>query len=122
MTKRRTLHVALALLAAYAIALQSMLLSIVAPGAWVADAFGTSICAPSRTAHDVPSPASGHHHDCLAACLAAGSATAATLGNATPALKLRWGRGRTIALALDQAPAAQRFIAKAYESRAPPLG
>ncbi len=120
MSIRRHVRVTVALIAAYAVALQTILLVFV--GAMPAGATqfaGTSICSGSG-ATDPATP--GHSQDCLGACLTGcccGTA-AVPLPGATVAYLPE--SAQAVAAAIQPAAATRPGRTAAHRSRAPPLG
>ena len=122
MKMRRNLRMALALLAAYALALQAVLLaaSPLAGGLGAAD---QPICRTLAAADGAPSAPAGPRHDCLAACLAMGCGTAdVTIARIGSAADYPPATMRTVAFAPDVARAPHSLVAYSHYSRAPPRG
>jgi hypothetical protein len=118
---------ALALLAAYAVALQSLLFGVVGPLAGLEQISAASICShsaaggtdPAAPGHAHPA-APGHGHDCLAACLA-GCCAAPAVPVAGFGVVHAPVATRTAALAPQRTPPARAGATGAHRSRAPPL-
>jgi len=110
---------ALALLAAYAIALQSLLFGVVGPLPGLEQISAAPICSHSGSGGTDPA-APGHSHDCLAACLA-GCCAAPALPAAGSGVVHAPIAIRTAALAPEREPPARAGATGAHRSRAPPL-
>jgi len=106
----------LALVAAYAVALQAILL---AAGSPVAGA-GAAICSPLHTGGPPTAPAQ-HGPDCLAACLACCCGAAALPPPGTAVIDLA-GPAPAVPAAFEAVPALRLAATGAHRSRAPPLG
>jgi len=108
----------LALVAAYALALQAILLVVAGPAAGIGDSLAAAICSHSGDNGTAPAPF-GHGCDCLANCLAG------CCGAAAPSPET------AVIYAGGPAPAAEAALAAvatlrpratlAHRSRAPPL-
>jgi hypothetical protein len=110
-----------ALIAAYAVALQTLLLTFggVVPGA--AQAAAVPLCSASRAAGP-PGPASpAPGHDCLAACLTGCCCGGATVPGPGIAIAYLPEPAQTVAVAIETTAALPSGIAPAHRSRAPPL-
>jgi len=117
---RRHVRAAIALIAAYAVALQTILLALVLPVAGTAAFAAQPVCAASGTAGTGSVPA-GHARDCLAACLTGCCGGASAVPPPAAAM---------IALAPQAAPAPASKLKRvatlrppvtgAHRSRAPP--
>jgi len=118
MTLQPRARAGIALIAAYAVALQALLLAVVAPPAALAGTALLPICA-GAPAHSAPG---GGGQDCLDACLTGCCCTAPILpAPEHDAFRIAPRPLQTLAAALDaQSPVLVR-PAKAHRSRAPPL-
>jgi hypothetical protein len=116
-----------ALIAAYALAMQALLLAVIASSAGVAGAAALPICA-SAGAHPIPADdgqagggQAGHGQDCLDACLT-GCCCGAPLQPLPPhALASPPQPLQALAAARDGSPPVPTRAAKAHRSRAPPV-
>ncbi len=111
-----------ALVAAYAVALQAILLVLGGPIAGAGDFAAQPICSAFGAAGTGSAPV-GHEHDCLAACLigCCCGATAAPAPGAILVYALK--PARTVGAAGEAATPTLRLSATgAHRSRAPPLG
>lgn len=109
-----------ALVAAYAVALQAMALAVGGPIGGVAGFAAHPICAPANTSGSPAAPA-GHRDDCLAGCLACccGAAAPAPVAPFVPTPM----PARKVAAAIEVAPATLHLrVSRAHRSRAPPFG
>jgi hypothetical protein len=110
----------IALTAAYAVALQALLLAFIAPSADLAGTAALSICASSS--HSAPSGPgqAGHGRDCLDACLTGCCCVAPLLPR--PARAVRYAPKPLQTLATRFEPQAPVVVgrATAHRSRAPP--
>jgi hypothetical protein len=109
----------IALIAAYAVALQALLLAVMASSAGVASATGIAalpLCA-STSNHSTPS---GHGQDCLDACLTACCCGAPLMPAAPRALYSAPKPLQALAVALNVGTPVLIRAAKAHRSRAPP--
>jgi hypothetical protein len=110
----------IALVAAYAVALQALLLAVIAPSAVAAGAAALPICASS--VHPAPGGPgqAGHGQDCLDACLTGCCCAAPLLP--VPARALLYAPRPLQTFAEGGEPQAPMLIgrAKAHRSRAPP--
>jgi hypothetical protein len=120
MTIRQNLRTALALLAAYVVALYPVLFAVAIPAIGAADSFDQPICSTLHAADQAPGVPAGHRHDCLTACLAACCGASAPTLATTNAAHTGWGNGRSFELSPTNSQAMQSVIANAYRSRAPP--
>jgi hypothetical protein len=120
MSVRRKTPAFVALAAAYAVVLQTVLLAIC--GALVGGnaPAAASLCAPSPGGERQPWPA-GHGDDCLSACFACccGMAVAPAPGSARADLR---GPVQRIAAPAILAAATPHRVGRAHRSRGPPLG
>jgi hypothetical protein len=118
MTTRSCSRTIVALAAAYALALQAILLAIGAPAAGAGEFAAPPICSAPGTGHSVPP---GHAPDCLGACLTGccGGAPHCSL-TAMPAgyapLPLQ-----SPAVMAETTPVSYLHAAGAHRCRAPPL-
>lgn len=120
MSMRPSARAALALVTAYALALQVVLLAVACPLAGGAAFAAQPICSHLGAGGSVPAPA-GHCCGCLGACLAGCCAAPAPQPPGVGVL-YRPGTARTIAVALDRGPLVRSSVTGAHRSRAPPLG
>jgi hypothetical protein len=123
MSQQRKMRAIVALVAAYAVALQGAFLAI---GGLAADPNAgarlgaSSLCLSSRLGAEHPAP-SGHEHGCPAACgICCCSAPATTTSAATTAYD-HVPAGLIVAATVI-APTRRFDADRAYRSRAPPLG
>jgi len=114
------LRAVLALVTAYAVALEVVLLAVAGPLAGDAAFAAQPICSHLGAAGSAPAPA-GPYCDCLGACLA-GCCTAPSPPPPAVAVIHKLGTARTISVALALAPLLRSSAAAAHRSRAPPLG
>jgi hypothetical protein len=119
MSMRRHIRAAVALIAAYAVALQMILLALVGPLS-TAHLAAQPICSSFGTAGTGSVPP-GHSQDCLAACLTGCccGATAVPVPGATVAYAPE--PAQTVTAAIEAAIAMRPGTAAANRSRAPPL-
>lgn len=110
----------LAQVAAYAVALQAILLVVAGPMAGAAGLFVAPICSHSGVGIPGPAPA-GHGCDCIANCLAGCCSTAAGPPAGIAALDAPRSM-QTVVAALAIVPILRSGAAVAHRSRAPPLG
>ena len=106
----------IALVAAYAVVLQTAMVAI--GGAIAGGAGGTPICAHTNAGDTGPAP-TGHGYDCLAACVACCCGVSG-LPAAPGVARLARTFVRTAAPPNDAAPAARLAVTRAHRSRAPP--
>jgi hypothetical protein len=120
MTLRRYARALVALLAAYAVALQIIVLAAGSPAAGVAGLSSLPICSPLGAGNSDPAPA-GHGHDCLAACLVGCSGNPHLLP--PPAAAVIYGPqpARMIAASVDATVPLRFGPTGAHRSRAPPV-
>ena len=120
MSIRRHVRATVALIAAYAVALQTVLLVFAgaAPGATLLAA--TPICSSVGTAGTGSAP-SGHGRDCLAACLTGCCCGAAAVPVPGTAIGYAPESAQTVTAAIEAATAMRPAITAAHRSRAPPL-
>jgi hypothetical protein len=119
MSIRRYARAAVALIAAYAVALQMILLALIGPMG--ATQFAAQpVCSTFGTAGTGSVPP-GHAQDCLAACLTGFccGATAVPVPGATVAYAPE--TAQTVTAAIDAATAMRSGVTAAHRSRAPPL-
>jgi hypothetical protein len=120
MSIRRYARAAVALIAAYAVALQMILLALVGPMGGATQFAAQPICSTFGTAGTGSVPA-GHSQDCLAACLAGCccGATAVPVPGATVAYVPE--PAQIVMAVIESATAMRPGITAAHRSRAPPL-
>jgi len=124
MSLRRKMRAIMALVAAYAVALQAIFLAIggllagptdLGPPLWT-----NSLCESLRPGTTRPA-SSGHEHDCSAAC-AVCCCSAPTEPASAPATAHERALAGLIAAAAVIVPTRQFNARRAHRSRAPPLG
>jgi len=120
MRLRRTARTILALVAAYAVALEAILLAIGGPLAAAGDLASRQICSSVNSNSSGPMPA-GHGYDCLAACIACCCGAQGPTGPATAITYAPKPAGK-VTVAVDVAAAPGLGAMRAHRSRAPPLG
>jgi hypothetical protein len=120
MNTRRHIRAAVALIAAYAVALQMILLALAGPMGGTTQFAAQPICSAIGTAGTGSVPP-GHSQDCLAACLTGccGGATAVPVPGATIAYAPE--PAQTVSAAIEAATTMGPGITAAHRSRAPPL-
>lgn len=121
MTIRQYVRATVALLAAYAVALQTILLVFAGTVPGAAPFAATPICSAIGTAGTGSVPA-GHSQDCLAACLTGCccGATAVPVPGTTVAYAPE--PAQTVTAIIDTAITMRPGVTAAHRSRAPPLG
>jgi hypothetical protein len=121
MSIRRYVRATAALIAAYAVALQTILLVFagVVPGGATQFA-ATPICSTIGTAGSGSVP-SGHSQDCLAACLTGCCCGAAAVPVPGTTVAYTPEPARIVIAAVEAATAMRPGITAAHRSRAPPL-
>lgn len=120
MKLRRRGRKIVALAAAYAVALQAILLAGAGAGALAAGARSSAwaICLSGKAAGSHRAP-TGHGYDCLFACLAGCCAIAAAPPPAMPA-RYAPATTRKLAVAVEAARHLRLSLPRAHRSRAPP--
>jgi len=116
MTMRRSARTLVALAAAYAVALQALLLAVGVPAVGASEFAAVPICSSFGAGHSAPA---GHTQDCLGACLSGcccGAAVFPAPGLVTAPVPLL-----RIAAAPATAPPLRLSVTRANRSRAPPL-
>jgi hypothetical protein len=110
----------MALIAAYAVALQTILLVLTVPITGTAAFAAQPIC--SNGAAATGSAPHGHDHDCLAACLT--GCCCGTTVLPTPGAAVAYAPERALAVVAAIAPVSTSplSVTAAHRSRAPPLG
>jgi hypothetical protein len=116
---RQNARAVLALVTAYALALQVVLLAVACPLPGGAAFAATPICSHSGAGGSVPAPP-GQCCGCLGACLA-GCGAAPASQRPSVAVRSTPGTAGAIAVALDPGPLARSSVTGAHRSRAPPL-
>jgi hypothetical protein len=112
---------AVAVVAAYAVALQTILLVFGGSIAGADDLFGQTICSHDSSGTNDSAPI-GHGRDCLAACLT-GCSCGVTAAPVRDSALLYAPQPLQFVAALGQAnPAIWSSAVRAHRSRAPPLG
>jgi hypothetical protein len=119
MSISRFARMAVALIAAYAVALQTILLVLMIPVAGSAAFAAQPICLSSAVGSG--SAPNGHAHDCLGACLTGCCCGTTVLPTPGPAVGYRPERALPVVAALQQVPRSQLGATGAHRSRAPPL-
>jgi hypothetical protein len=119
MSLRQFSRPALALVAAYAVALQAMLLVVAAPVTGGGDSYAQPICAHAG-AHGSGSAPVGQCCDCMAICVAGCSSAATPPSEPTGRYALEWVR--TDAPVVAVVPRLHLSAIGVHRSRAPPLG
>jgi len=121
MSMRHHVRAGVALAAAYAVALQAILLAIGAPGGVAGELAALPICSTLGSTqgggHSAPG---GQTHDCLGACLGCGCGTP-VCPTAGPALGYAPAPLHIIAAAVTARPLLQLRATGAHRSRAPPF-
>jgi len=124
MSLRRKTRAIVALVAAYAVALQATFLVVGGPVAGPTNlgaSFGaSSLCLSSRPGGEHPAP-SGHEHDCSAACAACCCSAPAAPASAAATAYEKVPAG-LIGAAVVIVPTWRFNSGRAHRSRAPPLG
>ena len=118
MVIRRHARTAIALVAAYAVALQTILLALVLPAAGTAAFAAQPICAASEAVGTGSVPA-GHAHDCLATCLT-GCCGTASAAPPIAAIVLAPQAAPAPASTLKRVATLRPLATGAHRSRAPP--
>jgi hypothetical protein len=118
MSIRRQARTAVALIAAYAVALQTILLVLAAPIAGPAAFAAQPICSHSVGTGSAPT---GHAGNCLGACLT--GCCCGTTVLPTPGFAVAFAPERALpaALTLEPVSTPQLRVTGAHRSRAPPL-
>jgi hypothetical protein len=112
-------RVGLALTAAYAVALQALLLAFIAPAAALAGTAVVPLCASSHSTSGGPGQ-TGHGQDCLDACLTGCCSAAPLLPKPARALLYAPKPLQTLTAGLEAQELVVAGHAKAHRSRAPP--
>jgi len=119
MSIRRHVRATVALVAAYAVALQTILLVFAGTVPGATSFAATPICSGSGST----GPASpGHSQDCLTACLTGCCYGAPAVPVPEAAVAYAPESAPTVTAAIEAAAAPQPGITAAHRSRAPPLG
>ena len=121
MSIRRYVRPAVALIAAYAVALQTILLAFAGALPGATSLAATPICSSVGTAGTGSLPP-GHSQDCLTACLTGCCCGAAAVS--MPAATVAYARepARIVIAAIEPAATPRPGVTAAHRSRAPPLG
>jgi len=121
MSIRRYVRATVALIAAYAVALQTILLVFAGALPGTPSLASTPICSSVGTAGTGSVPA-GHSQDCLTACLTGCCCGAAAVP--LPAATVAYAREseRIVIAAIEPAATPRPSVTAAHRSRAPPLG
>jgi hypothetical protein len=117
----RSARAAVAVVAAYAVALQTILLVFGSSIAGADNLFGQTICSHDGGGTSVPAPA-GHGRDCLAACLTGCSCGAAAVPVRESTLLYAPQSLQFIAASERAGPTIRPSAINAHRSRAPPPG
>jgi hypothetical protein len=120
MSMRRHIRAAVALFAAYAVALQMILLALIGPMGGATQFAAQPICSSFGTAGTGSVP-TGHSQDCLAACLTGCccGVTAVPVPGATVAYAPE--PAQTVTAVIEATAAMRPGMTAAHRSRAPPL-
>ena len=120
MSIRRHVRATVALIAAYAVALQTILLVFAGAVPGAAQFAATPICSAIGTAGTGSAPP-GHSQDCLTACLT--GCCCGTTAVPVPGATIAYvpGPARIDMAAIEAAATSQPGITAAHRSRAPPL-
>jgi hypothetical protein len=121
MSIRRYARAAMALIAAYAVALQMILLALVGPMAGATQFAAQPICSAIGTAGTGSVPA-GHSQDCLAACLTGCCCGATAVPVPGTNVAYTPEPAQTVTATIETAVTMRPGIDAAHRSRAPPLG
>lgn len=118
MSMRQSARTLVALAAAYAVALQALLLAVGVPVTGASEFAAVPICSSFGAGHSAPA---GHTQDCLGACLTGCCCGAAVFP--APGLAMAYAPVPLlrIAAAPEIAPTSRFSAARANRSRAPPL-
>jgi hypothetical protein len=120
MSIRRYVRATVALIAAYAVALQTILLVIAGAVPGATQFAATPICSAIGTSGTGSAP-SGHSQDCLAACLTGCCCGAAAVPAPGTTIAYAPEPAPTVIAAIEAATATRPGITAAHRSRAPPL-
>lgn len=119
MTNRRYARAAVALIAAYAVALQAILLVFTVPIVGASTFAAQPICLNSAAgAGSVPND---HARDCLGACLTGCCCATTVLATPGPAVAYAPERARSVIAAIAPVSTPPLSVTAAHRSRAPPL-
>lgn len=121
MSIRRHVRGTVALIAAYAVALQTILLVFAGALPGAAPFAATPICSSVGTAGTGSLPP-GHSQDCLTACLTGCCCGAAAVPLPGAAVAYVAEPARVVIAAIDAATIARPGVTEAHRSRGPPLG
>jgi hypothetical protein len=119
MSTRRYARAAIALIAAYTVALQAILLVLTVPIGRSAAFVAQSICSHSEAGSG--SGPTGHGHDCLGACLTGCCCGTTVLPTPGPAVGYAPERALPVVVAFEPVSMPPRPATGAHRSRAPPL-
>jgi hypothetical protein len=119
MSIRRQARAAVALIAAYAVALQAILLVFSVPVAGTAAFAAQPICSNSAAA--TGSAPNGHARDCLAACLTGCCCGTTVLPTPQAAVACAQERALPIVAVIAPVSTLSLSVTAAHRSRAPPL-
>ena len=120
MSIRRYVRATVALIAAYAVALQTILLVFAGTVPGATQYAATPICSAIGTAGTGSVPP-GHSQDCLAACLTGCCCGTAAVPVPGTAIGYAPEPAQTVTAAIEAAAAMRPGITAAHRSRAPPL-
>jgi hypothetical protein len=125
MSIRHEVRVTVALIAAYAVALQTILLAFAAAEPGLAPMAAVPLCAANSSGASGPNDPAGppsHSHDCIAACLTGCCGGAAAVPNPVVSIAFMPGLARAVAAPIAAKSVLPAGIAAAHRSRAPPVG
>jgi hypothetical protein len=121
MSIRRYIRATIALIAAYAVALQTILLVFAGPVPGATQFAATPICSNVGTAGTGSVPP-GHSQDCLTACLTGCCSGAAAVPVPGASVAYVPEPAQIVTAAIETATASPPGVTAAHRSRAPPLG
>jgi hypothetical protein len=125
MSIRHKVRVTVALIAAYAVALQTILLAFAAAEPGLAPMAAVPLCAANSSGTSGPNDPAGppsHSHDCIAACLTGCCSSAAAVPNQAVSIACISDLARAVAAPIAAETVLPSGIAAAHRSRAPPVG
>jgi hypothetical protein len=120
MNMRHRARAVVALAAAYAVALQAILLAIGGPAAGAGQLAAVPICSSLGAGHSAPA-GHGQARDCLGACLAACCCGTPVLPGSGAAMSYAPAPQQTVAAAIEATPLSVPGTTRAHRSRAPPF-
>src|SRR3984957_19979621 len=122
MSLRHHARTGIALAAAYAVALQAILLAVAAPAAGAAGISPIPLCAGASTGHSAPAGHPGNSgQDCLDACLTGCCGAVPVCPGPAGAIIYEPARAPHLAPALAKSPHMAVRVGNAHRSRAPPI-